>query len=257
MDDRYLTTADGHKLRYVTGGSGPPVLILHQLQVAASADNWSKHFETIGQVRTYYALDTLGWGFSDLLEEYSFDTWIEAIRELCDQLGLEQVDILGMSLGSWIGQLFAWRYPERVRRVAAIASPGVNPAMPGYAAAANATLPTRERLLQQGFSAEEADRGLAMMDRPGKLENWKKLFTYINDLDVREEWTLRTRLPEMQTPILFSNWDTNTAILPRYTFEMFSIAPNSRIAMTTGHPDDLVAPSLAFLQLDSFVNGAK
>lgn len=257
MDDRYLTTAAGHRIRYLTGGSGPPVLIIHPLQAAASADTWIKHFDAVGQVRTYYALDTLGWGFSDLLEDYTFDIWIEAIREFCDGLGLQQVDMIAWSLGSWISQLFAWRYPERVRRIAAMASPGLNSALSGNVAAANTALPTPERLAAQGLGPAEVERVVAMMDRPGKLENWKRLFAYVNDLSVRDEWTLRTRLPQMQTPILFSNWDTNSAIPPRYTIEANNLAPNGRLEITSGQVHDLMAPSLRFLQAETLEAGVK
>lgn len=258
MGDRYLVTPQGHRIRYVTGGSGPPVILVHPLQMIASADSWSKHFDALGEMRTYYALDTLGWGFSDLLDEYSFDTWIEALRAFCDQLGLDKVDIIAMSLGGWISQLFAWRYPERVRSLVAVASPGVNPALPSYAHAHNAALPTRESLSAQGFDAARSERVLAMMDRPGKWENWTKLFQYLNEPEVRDEWSMRTRLPQMQTPILFANWDTNSAIPPRYTFEMFSLAPNGRLEITINKPVDLMMPAaLRFLKLEEHVAAAK
>lgn len=257
MEDRYLTTPQG-RIRYVSGGSGPPVILVHPLQMSASADNWAKHFEAIGQARTFYALDTLGWGFSDLLEEYSFDTWIEAMRSFCDGLGLKLVDVIGQSLGAWISQLFTWRYPDMVRRVVAIASPGVNAALPSYARGVNAALPTREMLARQGCSEPEISRILAMMDRPGKWENWNRLFDYLHDLEVREEWTLRTRLPQMKTPILYFNFDTNVAIPPKYTFEMFNLAPNSRLEISTGSFGDLTMDSaLRYLQLDEPLSGAK
>lgn len=257
MEERYLTTREGHRLRYLTGGSGPPVLMVHPLQMIASANTWERHFPAVGAARTYYALDTLGWGLSDLLDDYSFDVWIELLRGFCDELQLQTVDLIGMSLGSWIAQLFAWRYPERVRRVAAIASPGLNPSLPGYATVVNGVAPTRETLVAQGHAPADVERILLMLDRPDKWANWTRLFAYLHDLQVREEWTLKTRLPQMQMPILFSNWDTNFAIPPRYTFEMFNLAPNARLEITTGGGDDLVAPSLRFLQAEKLADGVR
>jgi alpha-beta hydrolase superfamily lysophospholipase len=54
----------GHRVRYTTLGSGPPVVLLHGIHAAASSFEMRQLFEPLSQIHTVYAMDWLGFGKS-------------------------------------------------------------------------------------------------------------------------------------------------------------------------------------------------
>jgi pimeloyl-ACP methyl ester carboxylesterase len=55
----------GHRVRYTTLGSGPPVVLLHGIHAAASSFEMRQVFEPLSHTHTVYALDWLGFGKSE------------------------------------------------------------------------------------------------------------------------------------------------------------------------------------------------
>jgi pimeloyl-ACP methyl ester carboxylesterase len=234
LENKFVTV-DGRKVRYVEGGDGPPLVILHSLAVHGSLNQWRPYFDDIGAVRHFYAIDMVGWGLSDMpADNYSFPMWFETLKGFVDAVGLEKTDILAMSLGSWISALFAHKYPERVDRLALLESPGLNPAL----AAQNTTgfkLPGIE-VLRNAYG-DDAELTYEEMNQPGREEAYGNLLKYVGDPAVREEWSLRPRLPDMKMPIFLSNLDNNRAIPAKYTYEAFTLAENARLYIHPGGPE--------------------
>ena len=52
------------------------------------------------------------------IEPYTLDFLVEDTKRILDDHGIEKTDIVGFSLGSFIGQKFAAKYPERVGKLA-------------------------------------------------------------------------------------------------------------------------------------------
>jgi pimeloyl-ACP methyl ester carboxylesterase len=103
----------------------PPLLLMHGFHVTSTM--WAPNAADLGAVRRVYAPDTVGdYGYSRTthvprgLDELL--VWVEA---LIDALGLQTIDIGGMSYGGWLAAAFAARRPERVRRVVLLA-PGAS-----------------------------------------------------------------------------------------------------------------------------------
>ena len=65
LEERF-TTHDGKRLRYLTGGAGPPLLLCHGF--IGSAENFNDWFDVLLQRRTIIAPDLPGFGRSAPLD---------------------------------------------------------------------------------------------------------------------------------------------------------------------------------------------
>jgi pimeloyl-ACP methyl ester carboxylesterase len=119
------------RLHAVTGGDGPPLLLIHgwpgswyywRLVMPALA----RHFEVV-------AVDQRGIGLSDKPEEgYDAGTLADDLVALMDALGHERFAVVGVDTGMLIGYALAADHPDRVERVALGEAPlpGITPPFP-------------------------------------------------------------------------------------------------------------------------------
>lgn len=95
-----------------------PVLLLHSL--AAHAHWWDGVAPRLAAAgRRVVALDFRGHGGSDWAEPpaYRFHDYVSDALGALDALGWEAPDVVGHSLGGYVGALLAARHPARVRRL--------------------------------------------------------------------------------------------------------------------------------------------
>ena len=107
--------AGGLRLRVARTGSGPPLLLV--TGIGANLDMWEPF---LGYVpgREVIAFDPPGAGGSPRPPRPLRMPGLAAIVEsLLDELGLDEVDVLGYSFGGALAQQLARRAPERVRRL--------------------------------------------------------------------------------------------------------------------------------------------
>lgn len=110
----------GYNLYYKIIGKGKPLLILHgnttsSLMLEEEANFYSKFFRVV-------IVDIIGHGRSDRLKEFPLDYWNEntkILKGLCEQLGINKVNLLGTSGGAIIALNFAINYSEMTSRVIA------------------------------------------------------------------------------------------------------------------------------------------
>ena len=108
------------RLRYLTGGSGAPLVLLHTVRTQAEH---FRHLIPLVQDRyTVYALDLPGMGYSEIVSGASYQEpdMRAAVKELMTGLDLRDVTILGESMGATLALTTAADLPERVRQVVAI-----------------------------------------------------------------------------------------------------------------------------------------
>ncbi|PTT79624.1 alpha/beta hydrolase [Pelomonas sp. HMWF004] len=108
------------RLRYLTGGTGAPLVLLHTVRTQAEH---FRHLIPLVQDRyTVYALDLPGMGYSEIVPGASYDepAMREAVKRLITQLDLHDVTLLGESMGATLALTTAADLRERVRRVVAI-----------------------------------------------------------------------------------------------------------------------------------------
>lgn len=124
---RDVPTAPGETSRVQVWGKpdAPPLVLLHGFHVTSTM--WAPNAADLGATRRVYAPDTLGdYGYSRPQKTpRSLDELMTWLVALLDALGLDRVDLGGMSYGGWLSASFAARHPSRVRRVVLLA-PGAS-----------------------------------------------------------------------------------------------------------------------------------
>jgi len=108
------------RLRYVTGGTGAPLVMLHT--VRTQAEHFRHLIPLVQERYTVYALDLPGMGYSQIVAGASYQepAMRAAVKNLLTQLDLRDVTLLGESMGAVLALTTAADLPERVRRVVAI-----------------------------------------------------------------------------------------------------------------------------------------
>ena len=108
-------------LAYVDQGDGdgaaPAALFLHG--VLTNADLWRNVIWDVADRRRCIAPDLPAHGATPVPEDAAADLSLHGLaamlNELCERLGLAQVDLVANDTGGAVGQVFAARYPERIR----------------------------------------------------------------------------------------------------------------------------------------------
>jgi len=117
---------DGLTVHYVQagGGDGLPVLLVHGF--GGWTEDWAKTIPALARDRPVYALDLPGWGLSDKPADfdYALESQADFVLRFMDHFDLEQVDLVGNSMGGGIAVALSTTHPERVRRLVLIDSVG-------------------------------------------------------------------------------------------------------------------------------------
>jgi pimeloyl-ACP methyl ester carboxylesterase len=108
------------RLRYLTGGTGAPLVMVHT--VRTQAEHFRHLIPLVRERYTVYALDLPGMGYSQIVPGASYDepAMRAAVKRLITQLDLRDVTLLGESMGAVLALTTAADLPERVRRVLAM-----------------------------------------------------------------------------------------------------------------------------------------
>jgi 2-hydroxymuconate-semialdehyde hydrolase len=113
--------------------SGPPVLLLHGSGPGVTATaNWRPIIPTLAERRRVIAPDQLGFGGTATGERrtYGRDAWTTHALALLDELGVDEVDVIGNSMGGAIALSLAVARPAALRRIVLMGSMGVAMALP-------------------------------------------------------------------------------------------------------------------------------
>jgi pimeloyl-ACP methyl ester carboxylesterase len=109
---RSLDTPSG-EIAYTEFGEGPAALFVHG--VGTSGALWRQVIEDLSNTSRCIAPDLPAHGASPARDDMSVAALAEALADLCDTLGLGQVDLVGNDTGGAIAQVFAARHPGRLR----------------------------------------------------------------------------------------------------------------------------------------------
>jgi pimeloyl-ACP methyl ester carboxylesterase len=229
-------SVDGIQLRYVRGGSGAPVVLLHGF--GASIYTWRLLLPELAKTHDVVALDLPGFGASDQPQDLSLLTYRRVIPALMDRLAMPSAAIVGHSLGGGVATLLAAHEPARVTRLVLIDAAGFNLApadrpwllrlAASQASALAARFPIRRLLVREGLrqnyydaskvSAEEVEQYTAAAQRPGSLGAMRSLLaTHGDDLVVSDE------IAKVKAPTLII-WGREDAWIPVADADRFAAA---------------------------------
>jgi pimeloyl-ACP methyl ester carboxylesterase/DNA-binding CsgD family transcriptional regulator len=116
---RFCKSADGTRLAYAVGGSGPCLVWVqhwvHHLQFDLESPIWRGWLAALASGRTLVRFDWRGCGLSDSSAEFSLDRFIEDLEAVIEAAGIEHCGLFGMAgAGSGIAMAYAARHPEKI-----------------------------------------------------------------------------------------------------------------------------------------------
>lgn len=115
----------GTSLQLVKGGTGAPLLILHD---ELGHPGWLRYHNALAQRYTLHIPSHPGFGASECQD------WISSIRDMAgwyldalDELGLSPVPVLGLGLGGWLAAEMATMCPQQLSKLVLVSPPGIKP----------------------------------------------------------------------------------------------------------------------------------
>ncbi|MFV0318093.1 MAG: alpha/beta fold hydrolase [Microthrixaceae bacterium] len=126
FEQRWLDI-DGVRTRAAIAGpaTGAPVVMLH-----GTGAHWETFAPTLPALSADFrciAFDMLGNGFTDKPDrDYDIASYIDHVRAVMRELGVDRAHFVGMSLGAWVSATIASRYPELVERLILMSPAGLH-----------------------------------------------------------------------------------------------------------------------------------
>jgi pimeloyl-ACP methyl ester carboxylesterase len=232
-----------------TEGTGTPLLLLQHFR--GNLDSWDPALvDALGNGRRVLAFDNVGVGGSSGVTPSTIAEMAHGALNFVDALGLDQIDILGFSIGSFVAQEIMLTRPKLASRaVLASAAPQGAEDMHGWASDVISAVGKPETkpdgYLDVFFTHSEASHsaGVAALGR---------MLTRKDDRDAPTSWDTRLaqydavctwgipnhsllqRISAINTPVLIANGDSDPMIVPRYSYLLAGLIPNSRLKI---YPD--------------------
>ena len=105
---------------YKTSGAanaGPPLVFIHGVGAGASSFMWRKNFDELARDFRVYAIDLLGFGFSDkpAVASYSADLYVELITDFIREVSGYPANVVASSLGAAYAIRVADEHPELIK----------------------------------------------------------------------------------------------------------------------------------------------
>ncbi|MEA2148180.1 MAG: hypothetical protein QOD69_10 [Solirubrobacteraceae bacterium] len=117
VEDRWMNVLDY--------GSGSPLLFIHGL--SGCWQNWLENIPFFAREHRVIAMDLPGFGQSEMpVEPISISGYATTIDALMTELGIDTAQIVGNSMGGFIGAELAIQHPARVERLALVAAAGLS-----------------------------------------------------------------------------------------------------------------------------------
>jgi pimeloyl-ACP methyl ester carboxylesterase len=111
-------------VRYRLAGSGPLLVLVHG--ITSSSRTWERVLPLLAERHKVLAPDLLGHGSSAKPRgDYSLGAYASGLRDLLVALDEPPATVVGHSLGGGIAMQLAYQFPERVERLALVASGGL------------------------------------------------------------------------------------------------------------------------------------
>ncbi|MDT5387274.1 MAG: hypothetical protein QOE04_915, partial [Mycobacterium sp.] len=117
-------TIHGYRRAFRVAGTGPAILLIHG--IGDNSTTWDTVQSKLAQRFTVIAPDLLGHGKSDKPRaDYSVAAYANGMRDLLSVLDIEQVTVVGHSLGGGVAMQFAYQFPQLVERLILVGAGGV------------------------------------------------------------------------------------------------------------------------------------
>jgi pimeloyl-ACP methyl ester carboxylesterase len=223
---------EGHRVRYLTAGEGPPLVLLHG--VGTSSGEWSWVLPDLARNHLVYAVDLPGYDGSYEPPDYAPAYTASFVNSFLDAVGVERAVVVGNSFGGLVALHLALSEPARVSALVLSDSAGlgqaVNPLLAALSSPGGGELATALAKTPPGAAQRAFRRALLMFARPWQIPlRWLKdqyklaqlpnftdatlgsIRTVVGPMGQRE--VLLDRLPQLQMPTLIV-WGIEDRVLP-------------------------------------------
>jgi pimeloyl-ACP methyl ester carboxylesterase len=227
---------DGHRIHYLVGGTGMPIVLVHGL--GSRASDWVGLIPAL--VRSghrVYALDLLGYGQSDRPADaqYSIEEEAQVVEGFLKAEHLQHVDLAGWSMGGWISMEVATEMPQSISRLILLDSAGLRfqPSFDPLLFTPDdlGQLRQLEHLLSPDAPVMPAFLGRAFLER-ARPEAWvirRSVGSMLTGQDLMD-----TRLGELKMPVLIV-WGKQDMLTPlSLAYELHAGVPNSQLEVIDG-----------------------
>jgi pimeloyl-ACP methyl ester carboxylesterase len=110
---RQVLSTPAGDIAYTEFGSGPAALFVHG--IGTSGLLWRHVIEEMADTSRCIAIDLPVHGGTPARADLSAAALAQVVADLCDGLGLAQLDLVGNDTGGAVAQIFAARHPARIR----------------------------------------------------------------------------------------------------------------------------------------------
>jgi len=231
------------------GASEVPLVLLQHFR--GNLDNWDPALiDALAAERRVVAFDNVGVAGTSGRTPSTVEVMAHDALAFVDALGLERIDLLGFSIGSFVAQEIALVRPDLLRRlVLASAAPHGASGMHGWApdviAAVGGREPNPQGYLDVFFAHTDSSRQ-AGQEAAGRI------FGRTADRDEPTSWQTRQaqydaicawgipnhalleRVTGVQLPVFVANGDSDPMIPPRYSHLLAGLLPDARLRL---YPD--------------------
>ena len=224
------------KLSWRTDGSAdaPPLVLLNSL--GSSTAMWEPCVAPLAEQFRVVRIDTRGHGASPPSPDdaVTIADLANDVLETLDELGIERVDIAGLSLGGMIAMWLAAHRPERVRRLALLCTAGYLPFGQVYAERAvtvrsEGLTAISEPVVAKWITPELADRDQELVARLTAMLVANDAESYAQCCEAIAGMDLRTDLSRVAAPTLVIGGAEDVAIPPEHQQSLADGVPGARL----------------------------
>ena len=231
------------------GESATPLLLFQHFR--GNLDNWDPALvDLLAAERRVITFDNTGVGGSSGSTPHTIAEMARDALAFLDTIGVEQADLLGFSIGSFVAQELALARPSAVRRlVLASSAPQGAAGMHGWAPAVIEAVggrqPNPDGYLDVFYTDSEPSReaGRASLarifgraDEKDEPTGWE---TRLAQYDAVCGWgapdhALLQRVSAIEAPVFVANGDSDPMIRPHYSYLLAGLIPGARVKI---YPD--------------------
>jgi pimeloyl-ACP methyl ester carboxylesterase len=245
-----VTAEQGIVYAYRDVGAGDPPLVLLQ-HFRGNLDNWDPALiDDLAAERRVVTFDNVGVGGTTGMTPNTVEAMADGAIAFIEAMSLEQVDLLGFSIGSFVAQEIALNRPDLLRRVVlASGAPQGADGMHGWAPEVIGSVGQPETN-PQGYldvffahtgTSQEAGQQAAgrIFGRTANRDAPTTWQTRQAQYDAVCRWgipnhSLLQRVSAIDLPVFVANGDSDPMILPRYSYLLAGLLPDARLKI---YPD--------------------
>lgn len=208
-------SVNGIELYYEIYGEGEPLIVLHG--GLGSTSMFAPLLPGLTETRQVIAVDLQAHGrTADVDRPISYEAMADDIAGLIEELGFEQVDIMGYSMGGGVALQAAIRHPELVRKLVLVS-----------------TVFSRDGWypeIQAGMAAMTAEAASQMLETPmyaeystlaPRVEDWPVLIGKMGEM-MSQDYNWSEQVAALKIPVMIVVGDADSVRLP-HAVEMFGL----------------------------------